>query len=195
MKQQSRPPPSTPPPPTRKKQTNQHNIKQNEPTSRSPGILSKAESSITAANRKRKYSRMLNGSSPLDSSMNFRRNRSVSHSASKRRVTRGIAGCATLAGARPKSRFPPTLTAARPRYDSTQDSRDITTLRRDRSHSLPPGITASTTTFTDSPSKIWQSSLRIAPSTWTCNPKRTPEDSRSPSFSTTNGYNPYKTRL
>ena len=130
-------------------------------------MLLEAESSITADNRKRKYSRMLNGSGPLDSSMNLRRNRSVNHSLSKRRVTSGIEGCATLARARPKRKLSPTLTADSPRYDSMQDSRDNTTLGRERSQSLPPGITANTTTLTARPSKMWQSTLRIAPSTRT----------------------------
>ena len=145
----------------------------NWPTSRSLGMLSKAESPMTAANRNRKYSSTQNGSRPLDSSRSLRRSRSFSHSISKRRVTRDMVGWAMLASARPRRRFSPTLTANWPPWDSTQARRDTMTLSSERSHWPPPGITANTTTLTVTAPKTWQSSRFIDTSVRTCKPNRT----------------------
>ena len=150
---------------------------------------------MTAAKRNRKYSNTQKGSSPLNSRRNVRRSKSFSQSTSRRRVTKGMAVCAMLANARPRRRFSPTLTAHRPAWDSTQARTETTILSSERSHSPPPGIAASTTILTVRASKMWQSTRFNDPSMRTCRPNRSPAESRSLSFSMTNGYRPYNTRL
>ena len=83
-------------------------------TSRSLGIWSNDEPPMTAAKRNRNYSNTQKGSSPLNSRRNVHRSKAFSQSTSRRRVTKGMAGCAMLANARPRRRFSPTLTAHRP---------------------------------------------------------------------------------
>ena len=76
-------------------------------TSRSLDILSNDEPPMTAAKRNRKYSNTQKGSSPLNSCRNVRRSKSFSQSTTRRRVTKGMVGCAMLANARPRRRFSP----------------------------------------------------------------------------------------